>query len=117
MKSILKDNFEEFHEYFDLVPFESESHFVIVAKYLSLIENSNEQDYFEKRNKILESLTNSRSQRIWPSIDNKIILSWNGLMASTFVSLYFTTKKEKYLNKAILMVEALLQFQSLDGYV
>jgi len=117
LKSILKDNFEEFHEYFDLVPFENESHFVIVAKYLSLIENSNEQDYFEKRNKILESLTNNRSQRIWPSIDNKIILSWNGLMASTFVSLYFTTKKEKYLSKAILMVEALLQFQSLDGYL
>ncbi len=56
-----------------------------------------------------EKLFAVRSQRIWPGLDNKILLSWNALMASAYTSAFTALGHEKYRHAAVRNVDFLLK--------
>jgi uncharacterized protein YyaL (SSP411 family) len=45
-------------------------------------------------------LLETRSKRIWPGLDNKVLLGWNALMASAHISAYSALGNEAYLQVA-----------------
>ncbi len=47
-----------------------------------------------------QKLLDTRSKRIWPGLDDKILTSWNALMITAFAKGYRITGDEKYLNAA-----------------
>ena len=72
----------------------------------------NPQDFATKKNMTLSDfntimlngkklLLESRKRRIAPSLDNKILVSWNALMLQGYVDAYFAFGKSEYLQTAI----------------
>ncbi|MBV6439321.1 MAG: hypothetical protein EPGJADBJ_00960 [Saprospiraceae bacterium] len=55
-----------------------------------------------------EKLFEVRSKRIWPGLDNKILLSWNALMASAHAAAFTALGREDYRVAAVRNVEYLL---------
>jgi uncharacterized protein len=49
-----------------------------------------------------------RSQRIWPGLDDKILLGWNALMVSGYISAYTALGRQEYLDIALKNVHFLL---------
>jgi len=56
-----------------------------------------------------EKLFAVRSKRVWPGLDDKILLSWNALMASGYVAAFTAFGYEKYREAAVRNVEFLLK--------
>jgi len=56
-----------------------------------------------------EKLFAARAQRIAPSLDDKILLSWNALMASAYASAYTALGHEEYRQAAVRNVDFLLK--------
>lgn len=56
-----------------------------------------------------EKLFAVRSQRIWPGLDNKILLSWNALMVSAYTSAFTALGHEEYRQAAVRNVDFLLK--------
>lgn len=56
-----------------------------------------------------EKLFATRSKRVWPGLDNKILLSWNALMASGYVAAFVALGHEEYRSAAIRNVDFLLK--------
>jgi len=72
--------------------------------------NNLEVESLKKRLKIgREKLFAVRSERIWPGLDNKILLSWNALMASAYVSAFTALGHEEYREVAVRNIEFLLK--------
>lgn len=55
-----------------------------------------------------EKLFEVRSKRVWPGLDNKILLSWNALMASAHAAAFTALGREDYRVAAVRNVEYLL---------
>jgi len=66
-----------------------------------------------------ERLFATRAQRIWPSLDDKVLLSWNALMVSAYAAAFMAFGEETYREAALKNVEFLLQnfslFDAPDG--
>lgn len=60
-----------------------------------------------------EQLFEVRDKRIKPSLDDKILLNWNALMATAFVKAYKALNDENYLNIAVQNVDFL--FKTFDN--
>jgi uncharacterized protein len=56
-----------------------------------------------------EKLLKARSKRVRPGLDDKILISWNALMAKGFVDAYLALEKPEYLDAATRNAEFLLQ--------
>ncbi len=64
-------------------------------------EFGQEKGEFDKRlNLIKEKLMAERSKRIRPSTDDKILCSWNAMMATSYLDAYQALDETKYLEKA-----------------
>ncbi len=63
------------------------------------IKNSLSDNY--KINNLKNKVLTSRKKRISPTLDTKIITSWNALMASAYVAAYKALGDEKYLTEAL----------------
>ena len=55
-----------------------------------------------------EKLYAVRSGRVWPGLDDKVLLDWNALMASAFAAAYTALGHERYRTAAIRNIEFLL---------
>ncbi len=63
-----------------------------------------------------DKLLKLRSQRIWPGLDNKILLGWNALMVSAFSAAFTALGMEDYRKAAIRNVEFLQKnFRNADA--
>ena len=56
-----------------------------------------------------EKLFAVRSKRVWPGLDNKILLSWNALMTSAFAAAFTALGHDEYRETAIRNVDFLLK--------
>lgn len=56
-----------------------------------------------------EKLFEVRSKRIWPGLDDKVLLSWNALMASAYAAAYTALGHEEYREAAVRNIEYLLK--------
>ncbi len=56
-----------------------------------------------------------RDKRIWPILDDKIILSWNALMCSAFANASHALKEDRYGDIAIRNLHFIFDKMSLDG--
>ena len=65
--------------------------------------------------KCSEKLLKIRSSRMWPSLDDKILTSWNSLMITAFAKGYRVTKDPTYLNAAKTCVEFIEKNLLVDG--
>ncbi len=63
----------------------------------------------EKLQASREKLFAVRSQRIWPGLDDKILLNWNALMISAYAAAFTAFGKEEYRQAAVRGVEFLLK--------
>ena len=63
-----------------------------------------------------EQLFQIRNKRIKPSLDDKILLNWNALMATAFAKAYIALDNEEYLNIAIQNVKFLLKTFESDNF-
>ncbi len=74
------------------------------------VANDVEVEYLKKR--LLdcrEKLFAVRSKRVWPGLDNKVLLSWNALMASAFAAAFTALGREEYRATAVRNVDYLLK--------
>ena len=62
-----------------------------------------------------EKLLKTRSSRVWPGLDDKILTSWNSLMITAFAKGYRVTKDFKYLNAAKTCVDFIENNLFVDG--
>jgi len=56
-----------------------------------------------------EKLLAVRSRRIWPGLDDKILLGWNALMASAYAAAFTALGQEEYRQAAVRNLEYLLK--------
>jgi uncharacterized protein YyaL (SSP411 family) len=80
-------------------------------------ENGLDLETFETKMKAcLDLLLQTREKRIRPLLDDKILLSWNGLMNCAYSSAFAATGKEEYRQKAISNMQFLMKaFQHDEG--
>jgi uncharacterized protein len=62
--------------------------------------NLNEKTFSEKISVVKTKMLAEREKRIRPSVDDKILTNWNGLMIYSFTYAYGVTGKGEYLNAA-----------------
>ena len=60
-------------------------------------------------------LIDARSKRIKPSLDDKIILSWNGMVISAFIEAYLSFSNPNYLEEAIYCLNYIESYHLADG--
>ena len=108
LEKIIQDNFDLFSEYFNIneYGFWKEENKYILIKTISDQEfiNKNNLQYreFNKIKSIwLNKLKIARKKKKKPSLDYKIITSWNGLMISGYVNAYKAIDDEVFKNEAI----------------
>ncbi|MBI9067446.1 MAG: thioredoxin domain-containing protein [Salinivirgaceae bacterium] len=63
--------------------------------------NLSQEELNKKLNKIIPQLLKERSTRIYPGLDDKILTSWNGLMAIGYLDAYEAFGDKDYLESAL----------------
>jgi uncharacterized protein len=101
VKTVLKDNFEIFSEYFDITPRGNWEHKNILRIKKPLKEFAQEKNIplREIRSIIKDGkkkLLAERSKRTRPALDDKIILGWNALMNIGYSKAYAATGNDHY---------------------
>jgi uncharacterized protein YyaL (SSP411 family) len=115
LQNILGVGFEVFDKHMNLIPFEDDTHYIITGK--SKVEEVRLSfEDFISREECMNRLSEYRSKRIWPSIDNKIILAWNAMMVTTYCTLYRVSEALIYKDRAEMMLESLFQFRSANSH-
>ncbi len=110
LKTILKEHYDHFLKRYSLSPLD---HHHTDKKVLRLKSNipieSLDQDstaYFET---LLSTLNDYRDLRTPPSIDKKMIVSWNAMMVSAYLACFEATEDARMLQKAVKLMEDILQ--------
>lgn len=80
----------------------------------NILTRTNDYYYYSENNydelyEIITKLRNSKVLRTPPSIDDKTIISWNAMLATTFSLAYSTTMDEKYLEFAKKIINIVLK--------
>ena len=108
LEKIIQDNFDLFSEYFNIneYGFWEEENKYILTKTISdqefIKKNNLQHREFNKIKSIwLNKLKIARKKKKKPSLDYKIITSWNGLMISGYVNAYKAIDDEVFKNEAI----------------
>lgn len=105
IQSILtKDEFEKFELWFDLSEFTNfEGSHIIRYKDIKKIN----PDEYEKINTIASKLYSTRIKRTPPLTDNKVLLSWNSLLLSSFLEAGDVFNEPKYTNAGLTLANHL----------
>ncbi|MEP7196170.1 MAG: thioredoxin domain-containing protein [Saprospiraceae bacterium] len=87
-----------------------------VLNFLNLESRSDEEivAYFTKLQSDFLKLAEVRSKRPRPSTDTKHILGWNALIASNYCRVYLSTFEDDYKEKALNLIDAILQHFLID---
>ena len=112
LKKIIVDDFDLFTDYFNINEYglwEEENKYILV-KTASDTEFINKNKLDEEAFNIIKStwinrLKTARKNKQKPSLDYKIITSWNGLMISGYVDAYKAINDEIFKNEAIIAGE------------
>jgi len=113
LKSLLSDEFELFAEYYNIEEHGNwEGNNILYAKYsleefvgLKSMEISELIELDNKWNKILSA---ERIKRIPPSVDDKVIVSWNSMQSRAYLNAYRVFGDEEFLNVAKNNIEFIL---------
>ncbi|MCZ2357429.1 MAG: thioredoxin domain-containing protein [Bacteroidia bacterium] len=76
-----------------------------------------EQEWKTKRSQINHVLFENRKKRVHPTIDDKIITSWNALFISSLVESYKSFQKEEYLFEAMALADTIVESSCEDFQV
>jgi uncharacterized protein len=101
VKSILKEDFEIFSEYFDITPKGNWEHKNILRVKKPLKEFADEKNISQQELQLLiergrEKLLVERSKRTRPGLDDKVILGWNALMNIAYSKAFAATANQRY---------------------
>jgi uncharacterized protein len=100
-KSVLKEDFEIFSEYFDITPKGNWEHKNILRIKKPLKEFADGKNISQQELQLIiergkEKLLAERSKRIRPDLDDKVILGWNALMNIAYSKAYAATASQRY---------------------
>lgn len=121
VKTILKEDFEIFSEYFDITPKGNWEHKNILWIRKSLKHFAEEKNIAQEElqsiiQKGKENLLSERLKRTRPGLDDKIVLGWNALMNIACSKAYAATSNSHYKNIAEQNMQFLLSaFQHEKG--
>ena len=108
LEKIIQDNFDLFTEYFNVneYGFWEEENKYILTRTISDEEfikknNLKHTEFNNIKSVWLNKLKIARNEKKKPSLDYKIITSWNGLMISGYVNAYKAINDEVFMNEAI----------------
>ncbi|MEO6130803.1 MAG: thioredoxin domain-containing protein, partial [Saprospiraceae bacterium] len=73
-------------------------------------------EFYSSRAKINKVLLEERKKRVSPSLDDKVLASWNGLMLQGYVDAYRVTGDTKYLDRALRNAHFLKKEMIRDDY-
>ncbi len=118
LESVLDEDFELFAKYYNIKPEDAwEEDTYVLHKSVEDVDFSKENDV--PRNVLnsakkswKEQLLDARKQRIRPSLDDKVITSWNALLINGFVDAYKAFGQKKHLEKA----KAIFRFLTEKSY-
>ena len=106
LKKLLKDEFIVFSDYYNINKYgywEDDNYVLIKNKSdaaLAKAHKISKEELSKKINTWKEILINARGKRSRPSIDDKILTSWNGLMINAFIDAYRVFKDDNFLDMA-----------------
>ena len=108
LKDLIKNDFALFSDYYNLNDYgywEEEEKYILIKNtsdndFISAHELTKDE-FIKKKNKWTLILKKARTNKNKPSLDYKIITSWNGLMISGYVDAYKAFNDEIFKNEAI----------------
>lgn len=95
LKSLLKEDYDTFSHYFSVTEEGNWEH-----RNILYTEEGRGMVDSEKLKEWKQHLYQIRSKRIWPLLDDKILLSWNSLMAKALMQCYLYTQHQEALHMA-----------------
>ncbi len=108
LKKIIGDDFDLFSNYFNINDYgfwEEENKYILIRSVSDIVfinNNSLEEKLFYKmKSEWIDKLKTARLNKKKPSLDYKIITSWNGLMISGYVDAYKAINDEVFKNEAV----------------
>ncbi|GAB4200670.1 MAG: thioredoxin domain-containing protein [Bacteroidia bacterium] len=116
LQSILKDDYKEFAELFNIqnnFGYWENNHYVLTVNIPLFLKNP--EYYISKIDQWTILLRQYRNQRIKPSVDTKIITAWNALMIKALAVAGITLKDEKYIQQSEKSLQSILNKVYIDG--
>ncbi len=113
LQAILKENFNLFADYFNVNEkglWEDDNYILLRNDSDETVANKHHistQELQTTINKIKKELLTIREKRVHPGLDNKILTSWNALMAKAYIDAYNVFDEQHFLDVAIRNVEFL----------
>ena len=108
LKGIILENFDLFSEYYNINEYgywENENKYVLIKnmsdKRFMKLHNLSKLSFEEMKSNWINNLKKARKNKIKPSLDYKIITSWNGIMISGYVEAYKAFNDSLFKNEAI----------------
>ncbi len=121
LQNILKDDYTLFADYFNVNEngfWEHDNYILLRETDDDVIAKKHNLQTIELKDKIEKAkskLLAIREKRIKPGLDNKIITSWNSLMAKAYLDAYTTFNNEQYLNNALKNIDFIIQKASTEN--
>ena len=108
LEELIGNDFDLFSKYYNVNEYgfwEAENKYVLIRSIsdIEFINNSNldKQLFYKKKSEWINKLKKARKNKKKPSLDYKIITSWNGLMISGYVDAYKSFNDDIFKNEAI----------------
>jgi uncharacterized protein len=110
LKSILKTDYDAFLSKYQLSPLDQNHTDKKILRLISTLGDEALSDAeFRTHRKWIDALKIARDKRTAPSLDKKMIVSWNAMMVSAYVSWYFCYGAEEILHKAEKLMDDILK--------
>ena len=108
LKELIVNDFDLFSKYYNVNEYgfwETENKYVLIKSIpdIEFINNNNldKQLFYQMKSEWINKLKKARENKKKPSLDYKIITSWNGLMISGYVDAYKSFNDDIFKNEAI----------------
>ena len=108
LKELIVNDFDLFSKYYNVNEYgfwETENKYVLIKSIpdIEFINNNNldKQLFYQMKSEWINKLKKARRNKKKPSLDYKIITSWNGLMISGYVDAYKSFNDDIFKNEAI----------------
>ena len=108
LEELIGNDFDLFSKYYNVNEYgfwEAENKYVLIRSIpdIEFINNNNldKQLFYKKKSEWINKLKKARKNKKKPSLDYKIITSWNGLMISGYVDAYKSFNDDIFKNEAI----------------
>ncbi|WP_299435530.1 thioredoxin domain-containing protein [uncultured Aquimarina sp.] len=118
LRSLLKDDYAIFSEYFGIKKenqLDTKNYVLYRSKTDSTFANEQQislKNLNDYKNEWIKRLSEAKKQRMVPSIDDKIIISWNALLIKGYTNAYMALGNKEFLEEA----EAISGFIQKEGY-